>query len=109
MDNLTITVMKDGTVTSDAKGEVFDLGGYGKLFVHQHVKVASNASQTLQLQHSAFNEDGAFEDLGSTLDIVSTGNDTQNYENFLRYVRFVASSSISTQPTLSLYMVAKES
>ena len=109
MNNTTITVMKDGTVNSDAKGEVIDLGIYGKFYVHVHVKVAANASQTLQVQHAAFNEDGAFEDLGTTIDIASTGNVTQNYDNFLRYVRFEASGSISNQPTLSIYIVAKES
>jgi len=109
MNNKVITLIKDGTVVSDARGEVMDLGPYGKFFIHVHVKVASNASQTIQIQHSAFNEDGAFEDLGSTIDIASTGNKTQNYENFLRYVRLEASASISTQPTLSVYLVAKES
>lgn len=109
MNNITIMVMKDGTVISNAKGEVYDLGDFARFFVHLYVKVPANSGQTLQIQHAGSNEDGAFVDIGSTLDLATAGNDVQEFTNFLRYVRYVTSSGITTQPTLSIYLVAKES
>ena len=106
--NRSVVLMKDGTVINDETGEVLDLQDYKTLQVHVHVKVAANASQTLQLQHSAVNEDEAFVNLGTTYDIASTGNKIKSYDEFLRYVRFKASGSISTQPTLTLAVVAKD-
>ncbi len=108
MNNRAITAIKDGTVISDERGEVHDLLGYKKLQVQVAVKVAANASQTLQLEHSAVDDEDTFTSLGSTIDIASTGNQISEVENFLRFVRFKASSSISTQPTLSAYIIAKE-
>ncbi len=108
MNNESITVMKEGTWISDEKDEVFDLGAYKSLYVHVRIKVPSNASQYVVLQHAAINEDGAFENLGSNLSLATAGNETEDVAEFMRYVRFVASSSISTQPTVSIYIVAKE-
>jgi hypothetical protein len=108
MNNQVFTMMKDGTVVSDGKSAVLDLGLFGKIHAHVHIKVAANASQTIQFQHAAINEDGAFDDLGSAVSIAATGNQTLTANNFLRYVRFQASSSISTRPTLSVFVVAKE-
>ena len=107
-DNRTYALVRDGTVISDEKGQVLDLLHFSKVHVHVRVKVPANASQTLQMQHSAVDEDGAFEDLGPTYDISAAGNQIQHYSGFLRYVRFEASGSISTQPTLSVVVVAKE-
>ena len=106
MNNASYTLLRDGTVTSDETSEVLNLGPFSKFHVHVRVKIAANASQTLQMQHSAINEDGAFEDIGNTLDIASVGNAIEDYSNFLTYVRFKASGSISTQPTLSVYVIA---
>ncbi len=108
MNNKVITLVKDGTVLSDAKGEVIDLGSFGKVLVHVHVKVAANASQTLQLEHSAVDDEDAFTSLGNTIDIASTGNKISEVTGYLRYVRYKASASISTQPTLSMHIIAKE-
>jgi len=108
MNNRAITAIKDGTVVSDERGAVFDLLGFKKLQVQVSVKVAANASQTLQLEHSAVDDEDAFTSLGSTIDIASTGNKISEIDGYLRYVRFKASSSISTQPTLSAYVIAKE-
>lgn len=108
MNNQSITMLKEGTVISDEKGEVVDLGAFSKIHFQVRVKVAANASQTLQIQHAAVNEDAAFLDIGTALDIATAGTDEVQMDNFLRYVRYLASGSISTQPTLSLYVIAKE-
>jgi len=100
--------MKDGTMITDETGEVIDLLQYKTLQVQVHVKVAANASQTLQLQHSAVNENDAFMDLGTTFELSSTGNKIKSYDEFLRYVRFKASDSITTQPTLTIVAMAKK-
>jgi len=107
-DNSFFILMRDGTMISDETGEVLDLQDHKTLQVQVHVKVAANASRVLQLQHSAVNEDDAFVNLGTTYDIASTGNKIKSYDEFLRYVRFKASGSISTQPTLTLAVVAKD-
>ncbi len=107
-NNQVFTLIKDGTVVSDSKGEVLDLLDFSRLQVEVRVKVASNASQTIQLQHAAANEADLFVDLGPTYALDAVGNVVNNYESFLRYVRMVASGSISTQPTLSVGVVAKE-
>ncbi len=107
-DNKVINLLKNGTVVSDSKGEVLDLLHYSRLQVEVKVKVASNASQTIQLQHAAVNEAEAFEDLGPTYALDSVGNVVNSYSSFLRYVRMVASSSISTQPILSVGVIAKQ-
>jgi len=108
MNNQAFSMMEDGTVVSDGVSGVLDLGLFGKMHAHVHLKIAANASQTIQFQHAAINEDGAFANLGSAVSIASTGNQTLTADNFLRYIRFKASSSISTRPTLSVYVIAKE-
>jgi len=107
-DNQVFTLIKDGTVVSDSKGEVLDLLHYSRLQVEVRVKVASNASQTVQLQHAAANEADLFEDLGPTYALDAVGNVVNNYSSFYRYVRMVASSSITTQPIISVAVLAKE-
>jgi len=108
MKNRAITVMEDGTVTTDSSGRVYDLQDFKKLHVQVRVKVAANSGQTLQVQHSAVDEEDTFMNLGSTIDIASTGNKGVSFDEFLRFVRVKASSSITTQPTLSVYVIAKE-
>jgi len=93
---------------TDETGEVLDLLHYKTMQVQVQVKVAANSGQTLQLQHSAVNEADAFIDLGTTFDIASVGNQIKSYDEFLRYVRLKASGSITTQPTLSIAVMAKE-
>jgi len=105
--NQEFTLIKDGTMISDEKGQVLDLLHYNELEVQVRVKIAANSGQTLQLQHSAVNEDGAFAGTGSTFDLATTGNKVNSYGSFLRYIRLVASGSISTQPTLTAVLVAK--
>ena len=107
-DNSSNILMKDGTMITDETGEVLDLLQYKTMQVQVHVKVAANASQTLQLQHSAVNEEDAFDDLGTTFDIASTGSKSKSYDEFLRFVRLKASASITTQPTLSIAVLAKK-
>jgi hypothetical protein len=72
------------------------------------VKVPSNAGETLQLQHAAENEAELFVDLGPTYALDAADSVVYNYDSFLRYVRLVASSGITTQPTLTAAIVAKE-
>ena len=108
MMNRAITVMKAGTVVSNERGRVYDLEAYKKIHAQVYVKVAANSSQTLQLEHSAVDDEDAFTNLGSTIDIASTGNKVSSIDAFLRFVRIKASGSITTLPTLSIYLVAKE-
>jgi len=107
-DNSSNILMRDGTMITDETGEVLDLLHYKTMQVQVQVKVAANSGQTLQLQHSAVNEADAFIDLGTTFDIASVGNQIKSYDEFLRYVRLKASGSITTQPTLSIAVMAKE-
>jgi hypothetical protein len=99
--------MQDGTMITDEKGEVFDLLQFANLEVQVHVKEAANSGETLQLQHSAVDMDDAYVDFGSTFDIAATGNEIKSYSEFLRFIRFKASSNITTQPTLTIVVVAK--
>ena len=108
MNNKAITVKKDSLVIADEVGEAYDLGAYTKLHVHLRVKLGSNASQNIQLQHSAVDEDGAYKALGSSLTLVTVGNYSQDVSNFLRYVRYTASNGITSNPTVSLFIIAKE-
>jgi len=107
-ENKSIILLKNGTVVSDSEGQVVDLLAFCRLQVEVRVKVPSNAGETLQLQHAAANESELFVDLGPTYALDAAGAVVNNYSSFLRYVRFVASSSISTQPTLTVAMIAKE-
>ena len=109
MNNSVTTMMKDGTVVADECGEILDFGPFKALQIQVHVKVAANSGSTLQMQHSAVDDEDTFIDLGSAIDIATTGNKIGSEDEFLRYVRFKASSGITTQPTLSMYVVAKES
>jgi len=106
-ENLTFVVMQDGTMITDEKGEVYDLLQFALLEVQVHVKEAANSGETLQLQHSAVDVDDAYVDLGSTFDIATTGNKIASQGEFLRFIRFKASTNITTQPTLSIVVVAK--
>ena len=108
MNNKAITLKKDALVIADETGETQDLGAYSKLHVHLRVKLGSNASQNIQFQHSAVDEDGSYKDLGSSLTLATTGNYVEDVSNFLRYVRYSASNGITTNPTVSLFIIAKE-
>ncbi len=107
-DNRSLALVKEGTVTSNETGEVCDMLAYCRLQVQVRVKVAANASQTLQLQHAAIDEDAAFVNLGSAYDIAAVGTYYISYDSFMRYLRVVASGGISTQPPLSVYVIGKE-
>jgi hypothetical protein len=100
--------MKDGTVISGEIGTVYDLLAFKKLNIQVYVKVAANSGRTLQLQHSAVDDEDTFMDLGSSLDIATTGSKEVDMDDYLRYVRIKASSGITTQPTLSIFLIAKE-
>jgi len=108
MENKAITVMQDGTFISGERGTVFDLLEYKALHFQVYVKVAANSGRTLQVQHSAINDEDTFVDLGSTIDLASTGSKELDLDEFLRFVRIKASAGITTQPTLSIYLIAKE-
>lgn len=109
--NRSITMKRDATVISDEKGEVVDLLGFTRMQAQLHVKKAANASQYVQLEHSAVNSDDCFKELGGTFDIAPgavPSNEYNTYSNFLRYIRLRASNSITTQPTITFTVIAKE-
>lgn len=108
MNNRAISIKKGAQVFSDETGSSYDLGAYSKLQLHLRVKVASNAAKSIQFEHAATDDDLAYMNVGDSMTLAGTGNFFVTVSDFLRYVRFKASSGITTVPTVSLFVIAKE-
>lgn len=103
------TLINKSTVITGDKTEALDLLDYSTLELELRVRVPANAGITLEMQHSAVNDDECFDGLGTALGIASADdrNQTQSYSNFLRYVRLIVNGTVTTQPTLTAVVVAK--
>jgi len=107
-DNQAVKVLENATIGASQIGTPIDLGAFSTFHIQMHVAIVANSGQTLKFQHAAINENDYFEDIGSTMDLNAAGTANQEFGVFLRYVRWVASAGITTNPTLSLYIIAKE-
>lgn len=85
-----------------------DFGAYKTICAQIRV-IKQGSAGTVELQHAATSEAAAFKTLGSSVALTSVGtNDIQYHTNFLRYVRWAASSSVAGEPIIVIDVIAKE-
>ena len=102
-----VTFMENRTLLDgDTKTASMDLGAGRQFGIHIRV-LKDGTAGTITFEHSAVDEDAAFEPFGTARALNATGNYPEIIDGYLRYVRVVA-SSVEGGPVVSAYGIAKE-
>lgn len=107
-DNIAIRMLDRQVVTPDAFGEAVDLGSMNTIGAQIRVLDPGSAG-SIELQHSAVNEESSFVVLGSGVNLNTVSNDVQTHSSFLRYVRWGSDSNVAGSPVVQIDIIAKES
>jgi len=110
-NNQAVKLLNRETVTANQVGPAVDLGAFNILNYQIRVHKAASAAGTIKLEHAAVDEDLAFGELVSAVSLtaVSEAGTTGNVPNFLRFVRYKASSDVSSGgAVVSIDIIARE-
>ena len=108
-ENQSVTLLQNQLLREgDKSGKGVDLGAFNVLKVHINVHVVSGAgSGELVMQHAAVDEECDYADLGNGFDLNDSGPNTHDQTDFLRFIRWRTGNTFTTDPTVSLIIIAK--
>lgn len=89
------------------ESEAWDAGGYRLLELQFRFPKSGSANGFLALEHSATNEPGSFVLIPGTSVELSTTGGVVSVSNFLRFVRWVTTGTVSGDPLVQIDAVAK--
>ena len=96
-----------GTDDKTDRADIFDAGAFNTLQIQARV-LKAGASGTIEVQHAAVKEVGAWRALCAQNSLTTTTNTLITHDNFLRYVRWIVKGTVTDGPVAVLDVIAKE-
>ncbi len=96
-----------GASQSSERDQILDAGAHTTLEAQFRI-VNAGSTGSVQLQHSATGEPGAWVDLGSAIALNATTNTHVTHSSFLRFVRWTTDAATAGSPIGLIDVIAKD-